>query len=106
MTAAQLTAFESRVQTVDEALTPMEITVDAVTYEAAGTHAGEKHVRLLDGGEARNKELHFTLRKTLRAQIPLHHVVTFEGERYQIRKIWGIDSYDPVWSYRAEQWYE
>jgi hypothetical protein len=107
MKASQLTAFEARAHATDVGLTPMSVTVDGQVYQGSGTHAGHKHVRLLEGGEAQNREAHFTISKQLLpAAWALHTIVEIAGEIYQVRKVWGHDAVDPVWSFRLEQWME
>lgn len=85
----------------------MTVSVDGVEYSGSGTHAGHKHVRLMEGGEAQNRDAHFTIAKTeLTAPWPLHTIVEIDEEIYQVRKVWGHDAVDPVWSFRLEQWME
>jgi len=106
MNLAQLQQFQAKTDETMKEVFPLEVTVDGTVYQATGTTAGYKLIRLEAGGQARNRDAQFSILKTDRAEIPLGKVVTINGQRYVIRKVWGHDACDVAYSYRADQWAE
>jgi hypothetical protein len=106
MNLTQLQAFQEKSHEAFSDVFPIEVKVDGVTYEATGTTAGHKLLRLENGGQARNRDAQFSLVKTARAEIPIGKIVEINGHRFVVRKVWGHDSCDVAYSYRADQWAE
>lgn len=100
----QIQAFQAATQAAFQACYPMTVRYNGVDIPANGTTAGHVSVRTEGGGRVENRDAAFAIDKLEHARLPMNAVVTIQGQRYIVRKIWGEDAADVAYSYRAEQW--
>lgn len=106
MNADQLRKFEERVQSFDEAVTPLVVTIQGQEIECGGSLTDERVIQTEAGGHKKQVESHFTIPKaTVGLTRPqLGDLVTISGIEMEVTRVSGLEGYDPNWSIRAERW--